>query len=278
MKYLDYNVLLIFVLPLTVICQDNPEISPEILTKSVIYLKGQRPKTEYVNNQLYELGLRAKGETNFRLYTETITGTGFFIKKETKLFLVTASHVAKSLLYNDSLITADSNGNSVKYLLNMKSKWKHSDSADVAISEIQNTNQLYSIFYKRSFDYKYLPPKLTAPVPELPLIVIGFPLNLGVKKKFSPLRRETNAASNLIDLPRADTGDTTTFFIIQDPSIAGYSGAPVFVIKAFKFGNTIMKGMNSDMCIGVIHGTYSDNTGGKLGMVTPAKYINDLIK
>jgi hypothetical protein len=50
------------------------------------------------------------------------------------------------------------------------------------------------------------------------------------------------------------------------------------MIETFRFGSTLMKGFDSFGCSGLIHGTYSDNTGDKLGLVIPSKYIFDLIK
>ncbi|MBU4486598.1 MAG: serine protease [Candidatus Delongbacteria bacterium] len=256
--------------------QENKTLPMDKMTKSVVYIEGEKVKIEKMNNVEYEIGIRSLGKKEFQPLTERITGTGFFVRNGDYLFLVTAQHVAKNLMSNVKLIAADSSGNSTSYLLDKNTIWIYSENADIAITHIVNP-LIKNTFNDSAIDFSFLPTSETSPVPELSLIVVGFPLGLGVQNKFSPLRRETNAASGLIDLKRFDIDKITTFFLLQDPSIGGYSGAPVFVLKTYKFGNTLMNSVDVDMCIGIIHGTYSDNTGGKLGLVTPTDKLYKLI-
>lgn len=263
--------------PCTVFGQDNRTIPFDQIVKSVVYLEGERPKLEPINGATYEIGFRKPGSGEFQLRTERITGTGFFVRKGDNLFLATAGHVARDLALRVRLIASDTSGNSKPYPLDNKVKWTFSDKADVAVSQVHDPIFI-SDFMHSALDIRFLTDTEEFPVPELPLVVVGFPLGLGVQSKFSPLRRETHASSGLIDLPRADTKQSATFFVLQDPSIGGYSGAPVFIVEAHRFGNKILKGFDANSCIGIIHGTVSDATGGKLGLVTPAKYVYDLIK
>lgn len=270
--------LIIFLMPNDkLFSQEDKSISIDSLMKTVVYLQDEKPLIKQINDKVYEIGIREIGKKDFELQTVTVYGTGFFVNKQSNLFLVTAGHVAKDLNYNSSLITSDKDGNAIQYSLNKKLNWKFNDYADVAVSIISDMN-LISLFQPYAIDFQFFPDSLTFPAAEFPLVVLGFPLQYGIKGKFSPLRRETNSASALIDLPRADTKQIATFFIVQDPSIGGYSGAPVFIIDAHSFGNTIIKGFNAIMCIGIMHGTSMDNTGGKLGLVVPSKYVYDLIK
>jgi hypothetical protein len=104
---------------------------------------------------------------------------------------------------------------------------------------------------------------------------IGFPIFDAIGKYFSPLTFNSNFSSGYITLPRADTKQLTTFQVLENPSIQGYSGGPLFIgIK--KDGVSV--GPNYTVLVGVMHGTYSDNTGGKLALITPAYFIFDLIK
>ena len=269
--------LILMISPCAVFGQNKPTIAFDQIVKSVVYLQDERPKLESINGVTYELGFRKPGSGEFQLLTEKITGTGFFVRKGDNLFLATAGHVAKSLALEVTLIASDRSGNSKTYSLDKKVKWTFNEKADVAVSQLRDP-MFISDFMQGALDIRFLHDTEDSPVPELPLVVVGFPLGLGVQNKFSPLRRETHAASGLIDLPRADTKQTATFFVLQDPSIGGYSGAPVFIVDAKRFGNTIMKGFDATSCIGIIHATWSDNTGGKLGLVTPTKYLFDLIK
>lgn len=268
---------IITILPFTVFGQEVQYIAFDQIKKAVVYLEGEKPKTEIINGKPHEIGFRKPGSNDFHLMTERVSGTGFFIRADDKLFLVTAGHVAKGLKLKVRFISSDPSGFSKSYPLNQKLNWKYSKTADVAVLRL-NDQLFISDFIPCALDINFLTNRETAPVSEIPLAVIGFPLGLGVQNRFSPLRRETHASSDLIDLHRADTGQIATFFVLQDPSIGGYSGAPVFTIQANKFGSTIMIGFNATSCIGVIHGTISDSTGGKLGLVTPAKYVYELIK
>lgn len=260
MKRFKRNIKILFSLlfcPILLYSQCDSTFSIEELMKAVVYLQDEKPK----NDSLVEISY----------------GTGFFVRNDNNIFLVTAEHIARKLINNPSLITSDKNGNSTKYSLNSKMNWKYNSFADAAATIIADPT-LIKVFENYAIDFNFIEASLTYPVAELPLVVIGFPLRLGSQGKFSPLRRETNAASALIDLPRADNKIISTFFILQDPSIGGYSGAPVFVIEAYSFGNTLMKGFGTKMCIGLMHGTMLDDTGGKLGLVVPSKYIYDLVK
>ena len=263
--------------PFDVFGQDNQTVPFDQVTKSVVYLEGEKAKLELINGATYEIGFRRPGSGEFQLLTERVTGTGFFVRNGDSLFLATAGHVARNLALRVRLIASDTSGNSKTYSLDNKVSWIFSKKADVAVSRVHDALFILD-FLHSALDIRFLADTETVSVPELPLVVIGFPLGLGVQNKFSPLRRETHASSGLIDLPRADTKQVATFFVLQDPSIGGYSGAPVFILVAHRFGSIIMKGLNAKSCIGIIHGTISDATGGKLGVVTPAKYVYELIK
>ena len=58
--------------------------------------------------------------------------------------------------------------------------------------------------------------------------------------------------------------------------MGGYSGCPVFDLGYSTNGvMEITKGKT--ICHGIMHGTMSDNTDGKIAMVTPSFYLKDLI-
>jgi len=252
-------------------------ITGERASKSVGLLVGQIPKTQVEAGVTYEIGIRAVGSIDFRLVYDTVSGTGFLVRDAEKLFLVTASHVARGMVYAVALTVGGPNGGPKTYNIVAKLNWRHHLREDVAIARLEESSPLYGELLNNALDIKMILREEGAPAPELPLVVIGFPLNLGVKNKFSPLRRETHAASGIIDLTRPDTGQDASFFMIQDPSIGGYSGAPVFATESYRFGNTLMPGLDLNGCVGLIHGTMSDETGGKLGAVTPASAIYELI-
>lgn len=108
------------------------------------------------------------------------------------------------------------------------------------------------------------------------LTVIGFPHGLGVQGKFSPLTFRSYASSAFLTLPRADTKTPSDFFCLENPSVGGYSGGPVFDMGYEKMGcATATK--EKTVLHGIVHGTMSDETGGKIALITPMLYIKDLI-
>lgn len=115
-----------------------------------------------------------------------------------------------------------------------------------------------------------------APNRDLFLTSIGFPFGLGIQGYFSPLTFESKASSGLLTFPRADTPTLQTFFALENPSVGGYSGCPVVDLSIFRVGSMMTTG--SGTCVyGVMHGTISDNTGGKIAMVTPSYYVHELL-
>jgi hypothetical protein len=117
--------------------------------------------------------------------------------------------------------------------------------------------------------------------PEHPLTALGLSLPPGTQEHFSPITRDSQPASGLITLPRADTHAPATFYLLENPSVAGFSGAPVFLFpKPFASNNgaIVMQRVGPGspttvLCVGIVHGTMSDETGGKMSAVTPSKYV-----
>jgi hypothetical protein len=66
---------------------------------------------------------------------------------------------------------------------------------------------------------------------------------------------------------------------LESPSVGGYSGGPVFDLGYQIVGvMTTTTGSGKTICHGLIHGTISDDTGGKMAAVTPAFYLSDLLR
>jgi hypothetical protein len=68
-----------------------------------------------------------------------------------------------------------------------------------------------------------------------------------------------------------------SFFCLENPSVGGYSGGPVFDLGYSTNGVLEIK-KDKTLCHGIMHGTMGDNTGGKIAMVTPAFYLKDIIE
>lgn len=206
-------------------------------------------------------------------------GTGFLVRSEEKTFLVTASHVAKAVGSKCKLVMSGADGKAI-IVMASDLRWISSDSADVALVWInQNEANLHKMLLERSVPLHLLSGRPLPPSRDVPLTVLGYPLGLGATGYVSPLSLETKAASGFITLPRFDNRKLATFILLQDPSIGGLSGGPVFDTgKSYFAGGRKMTIREGASVVGLIHGVISDKTGGKFAAVVPATEIVNLIQ
>jgi hypothetical protein len=211
------------------------------------------------------------------------TGSGFFIINGAALLLVTAEHVARGLTGGALAVIQGPDGKgleiSLDRLAGARSSWRYHQTADLAVLCISTAQASNPILKGRFLPVNMIRSEASAPSRAITLTVFGFPLALGITGEFSPISRETRPASGLITTNRGDTKTPAVFFVTQDPSIGGFSGAPVF--------DTGLPYSTSDAAIqidgrpiqivGVAHGTVPDDTGGKLGLITPAHLLAELL-
>lgn len=203
-------------------------------------------------------------------------GTGIFIGKGEKFYILTASHVIKNFNMNSYLILSGPNSYSTKVSFNMLStnpRWEIHPIADLAYFEIILTQENSPIMQKRFFPYDHIDLNNSVPSRDLELTSIGFPLGLGIGNKYSPLTFRTFPSSGEITLNRSDNNKPCNFFITENPSIGGYSGGPIFDL-GYSISIGMVQQKEKTVLYGIMHGTISDATGGKLGAITPTYYLN----
>ena len=211
------------------------------------------------------------------------TGTASFVVDGDRAYVLTASHVANDMRIDGAIILGDKESNPIVLkwpdLISgaPKLNWIHHPVGDLAIIELRPNPQIS----KEQLQGRFIPRTMICSTQDPPdrdthLTSIGFPLGLGTTGFFSPLTFESKASSALVTLPRVDTKRLSPFFILQDPSIGGYSGGPVYDLSIVRMGLMASRG-DGTVLHGVMHGTLSDDTGGKLAAVTPAYLINDLL-
>ena len=209
---------------------------------------------------------------------KTSVGTGSFIVKDNKIYLLTADHVAKTTGTNTVLAFGNNQSKCIVLQLSALLRgntWKTHPIADMAVIELNITGHA-ALFQDRCFPYDHINDSNTPASRDDELTVIGFPHGLGVQGKFSPLTFRSYASSAFLTLPRADTKTPSDFFCLENPSVGGYSGGPVFDMGYEKMG-TMMATKEKTILHGIVHGTMSDETGGKIAMITPMFYVKDLI-
>ncbi len=212
-------------------------------------------------------------------------GTGSLIVTEDRFYLVTAEHVARNMHRSGGFILSDENDRPVRISWSQVTKihgssipWIYHEDADLALLLINPSEELFkNHFQKRFVPISVFSSDRKPPSRDIILTSVGFPMGLGVGEYLSPLTFDSKASSGFITLNRADTNNPCTFFILEKPSVGGYSGCAVYDTSVHKFGSMTTTG-DGTKCYGFMHGTISDNTGGKLAMVTPSYYLFELIE
>jgi S1-C subfamily serine protease len=201
-------------------------------------------------------------------------GTGFIVSRDNRPFLVTASHVARDIGSDFAMIMP---GDKDKAVTERKKgvAWIMSPWADVAFTGMSTGNRdedkklLQRSIPARLFTARALPPSR-----DVSLVTLGYPLGLGAKgQQVSPLSFESRAASGLITLDRFDTGKAATFILLQNPSISGLSGGPVFDVGRPLLEGNQLEPRDGLSLVGLVSGVIWDKTGGKIAMIVPATEI-----
>lgn len=213
------------------------------------------------------------------------SATGFLVvTANNHLYLVTAGHVAKVATPEWEATVRGDNDKPVTVSLAQlistgKTDWVKNDNADVAVLPLQLGADTQNLLQRHFCPMAALEQTLQAPSRDQPLTALGFPLRLGVGEFFSPISRQTKAASGLFTIPDPElAGRSATFYALDEPSIEGFSGAPVFTwpLSALTGAGLTLGGKLS--VVGLFKDTLSDNTGGKLGWVVPSFYIAQTIE
>lgn len=216
-----------------------------------------------------------------------VSATGFLVTTDgANMFLVTAEHVA-AVLKSDFRATLRGTSDtpidvSSEELTGTKNViWVSHGKEDVAVTILRPAEKIVSNMTGRFMQRALISSDRDAPSRERPLTTLGFPLGLGVQEHFSPISRDSLPVSGLLTLPRFDTHTPANFYLLDNPSIAGFSGAPVFLFpKPYTSGAALAFPDPTKFplkCVGLVHGTIYDDTGGKMAAITPSVYILETI-
>ena len=250
------------------------------LLSAVVYLKTDRVETTEHNGRHFEIWLRdpTTGKASPKLISTT--GTGFLVVREGRVFIVTAQHVAAGLQPNSTATVRlpDKAGSVIQLSKLLRSDWRSHKSADVSVAEVNSNIDAISLL-NSAFSYDLIISKPMTPSRSIRLTVIGFPLSLGIGETVSPITRESMAASGPLDLPRFDNHIVAQFFLLQDPSVGGFSGSPVFDLNMpiMESRGLAYRSASGPICYGLVHGTISDDTGGKFAAIVPGIFIRQVI-
>ena len=254
----------------------------DLLASTVVMLKTEFIQTRSVDGQMCEVWIKKPQEKQPIPLVGAKTASAFLITKAKRMFLVTAAHVARETTPQTQVLFGDKQNLLIRAALAEFSgkpltlDWAYHDKADVALLELSpGTYFITKYFKKRFLDSTVIEPSTEAPKRDVQLTMLGFPLGLGAMKEFSPISRVTRPASGMLEL-KADTNTPCQFFLSENPSIEGFSGAPCFDIGLYSMG-AISTRSGPTRCVGIIHGTIRDDSGAQLALITPAFYLAELI-
>ncbi len=216
---------------------------------------------------------------------EISVGTGMFVSSPVGDdqfigWIVTATHVARETNNLSQIVIATKEGKAKSLPLvtfGNISTWINHSIADISVLPIVFTDSNIRFMENRFFPYDHFNLDRVAVSRDFELTSIGFPHGLGIEGSFSPFTFRSYASSGFVTLKRADTGEMSEFFCLENPSVGGYSGCPVFDL-GYSTNGVMQITKERTWCHGIMHGTMSDTTGGKIALVTPAFYLKDLIK
>ncbi|MGA2624483.1 MAG: hypothetical protein ABSF91_11560 [Bacteroidota bacterium] len=249
----------------------------------VAFLNDTRIETIKVDGEVFQVWLK-KPDSNLAIpKTYRLTGTAFFVSDTFSNYLVTAEHVAREMTLNsDIVIHGQSDKPLVFKLITLAFRrdsliWTFNGSSDVATLLLDDNSQIY-----RDSSLGSIPTAIIEsdriPLREREVTTIGFPLDLGYGKSFSPISKISRPSSGLIELPRFDNNKIATFYLLDDPSISGFSGSPVFELPTNLIVGDQEMFVTAYRLMGLVHGSISDKTGGGFAAIVPAKYIIETIK
>jgi len=279
---IGFVVLVFFILILSSLAAQAETIDE--LFQNVAYIQGKGDvERAPIDGVEYEIWLKKSSGDQPIPYRKSTSGTGFFVRKGTQIYLITAEHVAKSLRY-DVKVTVHGNGDipityDIKDLTGSEKEpsWFFHSEADVALLPLNPSDKFIGKVTVLESNMLLINENEHDKYKNRVLTTIGFPLSLGLSGKFSPITKSSKAASNLFKYKRFDKNIETTFLVLDEPSVQGFSGAPVYALSSVNFGGVGL-GVGQFACIGLVHGTLSDNTGGKFAAIVPSYFITQTIE
>jgi len=272
---------MIIFLIITIACLFDPQnllaITIDDLGKSTVFLRQQRQHFELKGKKEYEVWYRDPTNKQYKPKLDTIGGTGFLTSHNGKIYIVTAKHIASKLTKNAEVLWNTALGEMRKFtfeLLHRKlpdSRWFYHPLADIAVHPFGFSEKADHILISEKVYWNS--------EKEISLgrevCILGYPLLLGIDKLLSPLAKKAEVASWLTSIDRPGLNKELVFILLDEDLASGYSGSPVFTSPGARFqGSALVAG--GAKLIGIQSMTMSDQTGGKISLVVPITYLQQI--
>lgn len=201
-----------------------------------------REKSTYIEQHLHRF-INTEGV----IYQESSWGACFFLKHKNKIRLYTAKHIINV----NSLVSLTIETPVGTINLPLLHQWNLVSTDDIAYIECDKLVEPTANFFSQNCFSLYSESTLSPPEKYL---MEGFPIiTMGV------FRRSTALAT---------TEKNGNILYTDDPSIQGFSGGPLIVVT------NLINGRKLETVIGVVAGTFNDDTGGKLGIIISINYVH----
>jgi len=207
----------------------------------------------------------------------TYTGTGFLLTTDNQYFLITAKHVADSLnIGTTEIFFCDSNKVAIKYkikdFISKQINSGYNNQSDFFILKLEHFDlNSFMILRKSSLDINILANDRNSIDRKIDVLVMGYPVY--DLENFSPITFKSYFSSALMNIPIKNIPKPCHCYLLENPSMVGFSGAPVFIGVKDRASTMLEK----TLITGIITGTTYDVTGGKFSIITPAFHLLDLI-
>lgn len=271
--------LIISILLLLGLTNASYALTVEDLSKCVVYIKESNPIREIFEGKTYEIWRKDTETEQLSPKLQSIGGTGFLISHSNKIYLLTAAHIARQITKQAEIYWNTGSGKMNHFNFGFiqeqlpESKWFFHPSTDLAIHPFGFTEKSkHSLIHEDLFITKDDHLSIGTEI-----YIFGFPLHLGITDILSPLSKKAETASSFTSISNTDLSPNLLFILLDQDLAQGYSGAPIFTSPDIKLkGNTIST--SKAKLIGVQSSTISDKTGGKLSLVIPIFYIEDIFE
>lgn len=248
--------------------------SPQDLAQCVVMLEREFTETVRVDGADAEVWVKLPGKARVMPKRAKHVGTGFLVATRATAFLVTAGHVAREMDREARLSFGSPKGRRASLPLSdllapgaRKAVWTYQRYADVAVLCIPRPPiQLLGHFLPADL----LDAGRAAPAGSLELTVIGFALGLISEKDFTPLAKRSHAASPILRFGGEGIGDPIDLFLLDQPSMGGYSGAPVFAAAQVQLADAGQVTVVPPRCVGLLSRTIADESSGQFAAVVPS--------
>jgi hypothetical protein len=249
----------------------------DAVSRTAAFLYKDSVETIVIEGVPHEIGLRPVGKEAFIPKTMRSYGTGFFILNNDRLYLATAKHVARFMDKNSYVLLQAEGPKPLKVsLLELSGSsgdiaWRSHRQYDVAVVRLIPPETIRPSLKGHFLPSSYI--EVQSPSRDVLLTVIGFPLTFGSDTLFSPISRDTNIAGGPVGSKNGPV------LLLQDPSVGGFSGGPVFDMRRPRLRAGGIDVIQADPAlVGIVSGTFSDDTGGKLGAIVPVEALLELLK